>query len=91
MAWVVDDKEAVYCRFQMPLAQGEELMKVVLELRASGAHGEHQAVFTEMIDELQGSIDFVKEILRGLEAINKPFALPDHKLCCSDLLPIAGM
>lgn len=75
-----DDKDTVYCRFQMPLAQGEEFMKLVLELRDSGAHGELEAVFTEMIEELQGSIDFVQEMLRGLEAINKPFTLPDHKL-----------
>ncbi|QWA30546.1 hypothetical protein [Pseudomonas sp. RC3H12] len=74
-----DEKDTVYCRIQMPLAQGQELMKLVMELRASGAHAELKAVFSEMIDELQTSVDFVQEMLRGLEAINKPFRLPDQK------------
>jgi hypothetical protein len=74
-----DEKDTVYCSIQMSLSSGQELMKLVLELRASGAHDELEAVFTEMIDELQRSIDFVQEMLRGLEAINKPFMSPDPK------------
>lgn len=41
-------------------------MRLVLELRASGARGEFEAVFTGMIDELKGLIDFIQAMWSGI-------------------------
>lgn len=60
-----DTKDTVYCNVQMPIAKGRELSRLVAELRASGSHPGLHAVFEEIQYELDSSIDFVEEQLRG--------------------------
>lgn len=60
-----DDKDTVYCNIQMPMAKGRELSRLVAELRSSGNHPGLESVFKEIQDELNSSIEFVEEQLRG--------------------------
>lgn len=55
-----DDDDTVYCRVQMPVAQGRELLQVVNALRDSGAHLSLDTVFAHMQFELKMSIDIVE-------------------------------
>lgn len=60
-----DDKDTVYCNIQMPMAKERELCRLVAELRSSGNHSGLESVFKEIQDELDSSIEFVEEQLRG--------------------------
>lgn len=60
-----DTKDTVYCNVQMPIAKGRELILLVAELRASGSHPGLGAVFEEIQYELDSSIEFVEEQIRG--------------------------
>ncbi len=60
-----DDKGTVYCNIQMPMAKGRELSRLVAELQSSGNHPGLDSVFKEIQDELNSSIEFVEEQLRG--------------------------
>lgn len=60
-----DTKDTVYCNVQMPIAKGRELSRLVAELQASGSHPGLDAVFEEIQHELDSSIEFVEEQLRG--------------------------
>jgi hypothetical protein len=60
-----DTKDTVYCNVQMPMATGRELSRLVAELRASGSHPGLDSVFEEIQYELDSSIEFVEEQLRG--------------------------
>lgn len=59
-----DTKDTVYCSIQMPLAQGRELLELLVKLRASGAHPSLELVFKEAEGELEMSIEFVEQMLR---------------------------
>lgn len=58
-------KDTVYCNTQMPINHGRELSRLLAELRASGSHPRLDAVFEEIQHELDTSIQFVEEQLRG--------------------------
>ena len=58
-------KDTVYCNAQMPINQGRELSRLLAELRASGSHPGLDAVLEEIQHELDTSIQFVEEQLRG--------------------------
>jgi len=60
-----DTKDTVYCNVQMPIAKGQELSRLVAELRASGSHPGLDSVFEEIQYELDSSIEFVEEQLRS--------------------------
>lgn len=60
-----DTKDTVYCNVQMPMAKGRELSRLVAELRASGSYPGLDAVFEEIQYELDTSIEFVEQQLRG--------------------------
>lgn len=58
-----DAKDTVYCSIQMPMAQGRELLELLVKLRASGAHPSLESVFKEAEGELEMSIDYVEGML----------------------------
>lgn len=60
-----DTKDTVYCNIQLPMTQGLELLRLVASLRASGSHPDLDSVFEEIQHELNSSIEFVEERLRG--------------------------
>ncbi|MFI3046596.1 hypothetical protein [Pseudomonas coronafaciens] len=66
-----DTKDTVYCNIQMPMAQGQEFLQLISELRASGAHPALEPVFEEIQSELGGSIKFVEEMLQGSGGIGR--------------------
>jgi hypothetical protein len=51
--------------------QGRKLQKLVAELRASGAHQALDPVLAEMESELENSIEFVEEMLRGASGFGR--------------------
>ena len=57
---MTDDGDTVYCDGQMPLAQGRELLRLVMTLRESKAHPKLDRVLERIQDELSTSIDFVE-------------------------------
>ena len=66
-----DTRYTVYCNVQMPMDQGRKLQKLVAELRASGAHQALDPVLAEMESELENSIEFVEEMLRGASGFGR--------------------
>lgn len=60
-----DTKDTVYCNVQMPMTQGREFSRLVAQLRASGSHPSLNSVFEEIQHELDTSIEFAEEQLRG--------------------------
>ncbi|WP_110973198.1 hypothetical protein [Pseudomonas huaxiensis] len=60
-----DAKDTVYCSIQMPIAQGRELLELIANLRASGAHPSLESVFKEAEGELEMSIKYVEGMLAG--------------------------
>ena len=60
-----DANDTVYCSFQMPIAQGRELLELISKLRASGDHPSLDSVFQEAYGELEMSIEFVERMLAG--------------------------
>jgi len=60
-----DAKDTVFCSIQMPMAQGRELLELLVKLRASGAHPSLESVFKEAEGELEMSIEFVEGMLAG--------------------------
>jgi hypothetical protein len=60
-----DDEETVYSNIQMPMSKGRELSRLVAELQSSVNHLGLESVFKEIQDELNSSIEFVEEQLRG--------------------------
>ncbi|MBB3271400.1 hypothetical protein FHW75_002555 [Pseudomonas sp. OG7] len=60
-----DAKDTVYCSIQMPMAQGRELLELLVKLRTSGAHPSLESVFQEAEGELEMSIEFVERLLAG--------------------------
>lgn len=55
----IDPDDAVYCDIQMPLAEGEQLLRLVASLRESKAHLGMDTVLQRMQYELELSIDLV--------------------------------
>lgn len=66
-----DTKDTVYCNIQMPMAQGQEFLRLISELRASGTHPALEPVFNEIQSELESSIEFVEEMLQGSGGIGR--------------------
>lgn len=66
-----DTKDTVYCSIQMPMAQGQEFLQLISELRASGTHLALDSVFEEIQSELGSSIEFVEEMLQGSGGIGR--------------------
>ena len=66
-----DTKDTVYCSIQMLIAQGQEFLRLISELRASGTHPALEPVFEEIQSELGGSIEFVEEMLQGSGGIGR--------------------
>jgi len=60
MTGMGQDDDTVYCDIQMPLAQGRELLELVIALRESNAYPCLDKVFECMQDELSTSIDIVE-------------------------------
>lgn len=54
------DDDTVYCDIQMPVAQGRELLELVIKLRESKAYLNLDTVFEHMQDELSTSIDIAE-------------------------------
>lgn len=54
-----DPDDTVYCDIQMPLAEGEQLLRLVAALRESKAHPALDTVLQRMQYELELSIDLV--------------------------------
>lgn len=57
---MTDDDDNVYCDVQMPLAQGRELLQLVITLRESNAHPTLNRIFERIEDELSTSIDIIE-------------------------------
>lgn len=66
-----DTKDTVYCNIQMPMAQGQEFLKLISELRASGTRPTLESVFEEIQSELVSSIKFLEEMLQGSGGIGR--------------------
>ncbi|MEE4072634.1 hypothetical protein V2I81_20715 [Pseudomonas viridiflava] len=66
-----DTKDTVYCSIQMPMAQGQEFLQLITDLRASGTHPTLESVFEEIQSELGNSIEFVEEMLQGSGGIGR--------------------
>ncbi|WP_122285882.1 hypothetical protein [Pseudomonas syringae group genomosp. 3] len=64
-------KDTVYCNIQMPMAQGQEFLRLISELRASGTHPALESVFKEIQSELGSSIEFVEEMLQGSDGVGR--------------------
>lgn len=56
-----DDDDTIYCDIQMPLAQGRELLHLVMTLKKSNAHPALNRVFERMQYELSTSIDIIED------------------------------
>jgi hypothetical protein len=66
-----DTKDTVYCNIQMPMAQGQEFLQLISELRVSGTHLALDSVFEEIQSDLGSSIEFVGEMLQGAGGIGR--------------------
>jgi len=57
---MTDDDDTVYCDFQIPVAEGRELLQLVNSLQDSKAYPCLDTVCEHMQDELSSSIDWIE-------------------------------